>query len=392
MLTGGVAPKSPRFDAGVPFVRRLKGTARRAASRRWLWPAAVALLAAAPTIAAPAAAHLPVDLQDARDNRVCFGCHADASKFPPTGTHSFYVDPKTYQASVHAARACTDCHTDITAIPHGRAAQVECSTCHPSGDRPIAVKKGTASQLESAHARALRLGKPNAPGCPDCHGSHDILAPKTAGSRVNRVNIPATCGRCHLEEYRLYRNSIHGQAIAKGKLDAAVCTDCHGEHSRLLPPDSPASSVYPLRVPNTCSRCHDSKRIVEQYGLPSARGATYRDSYHGIITKYGDKKAANCASCHGFHDILPSRNPDSRVNHAHLAATCGQKGCHEGASENFARGTVHLMPTPKRDAPIYWVRAFYRLFVFGLIAQFLMLIALDLLARRREARRGGDAE
>jgi len=42
---------------------------------------------------------------------------------------------------------------------------------------------------------------------------------------------------------------------------------------------------------------------------------------------------ANCASCHGVHNILPSSDPRSSVNAANLAKTCGV--CHAGAGSRF---------------------------------------------------------
>ncbi|MBI3946246.1 MAG: hypothetical protein HY321_10035 [Armatimonadetes bacterium] len=370
-----------------------RGSRFGAASSLCRFLAAVAACLAAIPGQAPGAARervLPVNLRGPQDNRVCFACHGEPEgAFPRAdGSHPpARVDAPAYAASAHGSRACTECHDDVTTIPHGGVAPVRCGRCHPDARAPVAVKPGEARPTEDAHARARRLGKENAPDCADCHGTHDIAGPAKQTSRVHRSEVPATCGRCHLEEYRQYQNSVHGAAVAAGKKDAAVCTDCHGAHNALLPVRNPDSRASPMHVPDTCSRCHESALLVKRYGLPSARYATFRDSYHGIVLKYGDISAANCASCHGSHDILPSADAKSRVNRAHLAATCGE--CHPGASENFARGTVHLMPTADRDAPIYWISLAYRIFVSGLIAQFVLLVALDLWAIRRERRRGG---
>jgi hypothetical protein len=50
----------------------------------------------------------------------CLICHGkpSLSKTLPSGrTISLFVDEKQLKESVHAARACTECHSDITAIP-----------------------------------------------------------------------------------------------------------------------------------------------------------------------------------------------------------------------------------------------------------------------------------
>jgi cytochrome b subunit of formate dehydrogenase len=75
------------------------------------------------------------------------------------------------------------------------------------------------------------------------------------------------------------------------------------------------------------------------HDLPVKVTEDFRDSYHGLAGARGDRRVANCASCHGFHEIRPSSNPFSRTHPANLARTCGE--CHPGATGAFARGGVH---------------------------------------------------
>lgn len=353
---------------------------------RWWCVALAALFSSTAALAAPR--QLTMNLRDARDNRACLACHGDpawAQANTPAGRPSLFVDAKAYAASTHAARTCTDCHQEITTVPHGTVEPVRCGRCHPTSSTSSG-RVGAATLHEGAHARALRQGK-QAPTCARCHGSHDIRGPDDRRSRVHRTSIPTTCGECHSQEAAEYQDSVHGRALAANDTDAAVCIDCHGEHEQLLPTGDPASSAHPSQVPDTCSHCHESLPLTERHGLATLRAATYRESYHGIAARFGDPAAANCASCHGFHDILPSSDPRSRIHRDNLAQTCGE--CHPGATANFARGTVHLIPTPKEDAPVYWVRLFYRAFIALLMAQFVALIVLDLAAHRRERRRRG---
>ena len=76
--------------------------------------------------------------------------------------------------------------------------------------------------------------------------------------------------------------------------------------------------------------------------VPQDRVNTFFESYHGLAAQYGSTRAANCASCHGVHKILPSSDTDSTINPAHLVETCGK--CHPGATENFALGKVQSVP------------------------------------------------
>ena len=76
-----------------------------------------------------------------------------------------------------------------------------------------------------------------------------------------------------------------------------------------------------------------------KFDLPNNRVTTFFDSYHGMAAKMGSTTAANCASCHGYHLVLPASDPRSSVNKANLVQTC-QK-CHANANEKFSLGTVH---------------------------------------------------
>ncbi len=64
--------------------------------------------------------------------------------------------------------------------------------------------------------------------------------------------------------------------------------------------------------------------------------ATFFNSYHGLAAQYRSTVAADYASCHGYHRILPSTGTNSSINLIHLVATCGK--CHRGANENFSFG------------------------------------------------------
>ena len=74
--------------------------------------------------------------------------------------------------------------------------------------------------------------------------------------------------------------------------------------------------------------------------MPGNRVSTYLDSYHGLASEGGSVVVANCASCHGVHNILPSSDPRSTINRANLDATCGK--CHKGVTQKFTLTKVHM--------------------------------------------------
>jgi formate dehydrogenase gamma subunit len=91
--------------------------------------------------------------------------------------------------------------------------------------------------------------------------------------------------------------------------------------------------------------------------LASDRFQSFSDSYHGLAGRGGSLEVANCASCHGVHDIKPSTDSTSRIHPKNLAATCG--ACHPGASTNFTRGSVHVIATSGQDEILYLVSSGY---------------------------------
>jgi formate dehydrogenase gamma subunit len=80
--------------------------------------------------------------------------------------------------------------------------------------------------------------------------------------------------------------------------------------------------------------------LTREFGVAGERVSSYKDSYHGLASELGSKVVANCASCHGVHNILPSSDSRSMISVNNLPKTCGQ--CHIGAGINFATGKIHL--------------------------------------------------
>jgi hypothetical protein len=167
---------------------------------------------------------------------------------------------------------------------------------------------------------------------------------------VNHFNIPTTCGRCHKDIANTYLESVHGQAMRNGVSGAPVGSDCHGEHLILAPKDQ-GSMVNASRVSlATCGRCHNDERLALRYNLPTDRVPSYADSYHGLAARGGSQSVANCASCHGVHNIFPSKDPRSSVNAANLSRTCGT--CHAGAGDHFKIGPVHVQTSTGPAHPV----------------------------------------
>jgi hypothetical protein len=349
---------------------------------------------------------------EAADDALCLACHEEKG----SPVHS----------SVHASLGCTGCHSDIKTFPHpdqiakvncaschadaaaalassvhAKASPQLCTACHGGAHEIVAVKdpqspvyplnlprtcgachanKEFAQQhnlpdvyseyMDSIHGFALtKDGLLVAATCSSCHGSHDILAPRDPKSKVNRANIPATCGACHNGIEQQYRSGIHGQAFEAGDTDAPVCTNCHTAHQI----SNVREASFQVKTSATCGGCH-----VEKYG-------TYRDTFHAQVSALGYTETAHCWDCHGEHDIRPASDPTSPVAQANLVGTCGK--CHTGATASFVSYSPHADSHNGKKFPALHASA---IFMNALLAGFLGFSALHTLMWfiRLRARRG----
>jgi hypothetical protein len=291
---------------------------------------------------------------------VCSTCH---------GTHNIRSsnDPESTVFPVNLVGVCEGCHTDVIIVEGHNL---------PSPDK-IRAYEG------SVHMKALKeKGLVVSAACNDCHGSHKIRPASDPESITYRFNLPKTCAKCHYGIYQTYVESVHGLDYLKRNKDVPICTDCHGEHS-IKSHANPDSSVYATNVAAVCSRCHEDETLSKRYGFASSRLKTYLGTYHGIAQSLGDVTVANCASCHGYHDIKPPNDPRSSVHPDNIPATCGK--CHPQAGRNFAVGKVHVAEVRESSLGAYVVQKFYTLFIVASIGGFVVFIVADLFARRRKA-------
>ena len=236
-----------------------------------------------------------------------------------------------------------------------------CTECHPNPEYE-----------ESIHGKALKdKGLSVVAICTDCH---NIAKDKF----LDRRDIPKTCAKCHEGIYNIYKTSIHGKKLLLGNKDVPVCTDCHGEHTIKSSQDK-SSSTYSQNIPKTCSKCHANEKLSKVYRFAARRLSTYQKSYHGIALKYGKIEVAECASCHGFHDVLPSLDPNSSVNIKNIPKTCGV--CHSGAGKNFARGKIHIDPLGEQSGIIFIINLIYKILIISMMIGFSVMIILDLFRR-----------
>jgi hypothetical protein len=163
--------------------------------------------------------------------------------------------------------------------------------------------------------------------CVACHGgdSHapgmEAMDPAKGYIGVPKhQQIPMICGRCHsdarfmkrynpalrVDQVAEYNTSVHGRRLREfGDEKVAVCTSCHPAHN-IKPPSDPTSSVYPLKVAETCGACHANAKYMKPYDIPVDQLQKYKESVHWqMMSVKGDLSAPTCNDCHGNHGASP---------------------------------------------------------------------------------------
>lgn len=168
--------------------------------------------------------------------------------------------------------------------------------------------------------------------CSACHGgdSKEEDQDKAMSKAAGFIGVPhgqqvtRICAKCHGKEYETLSKSIHGNVINN-------CITCHGIHN-IIPVKSPGSKVNGANMVNTCASCHNNAALMRNYnpGLKVDQLEKYKTSVHGMKVFSGDSKPANCASCHGNHDIKKVNDPNSHVYVTNIPSTCNK--CHGDAN------------------------------------------------------------
>jgi hypothetical protein len=312
----------------------------------------------------------------------CGKCHKNAAE-----SYAGSVHGKALATDTKGAPTCLSCHRQNITLAHGAAdtltaklAQARaCQSCHldsPDVRDLMATSAAFIPQWnQSAHGTRLQHGDAAAANCVNCHGSHGIRKKSEPGSTIGSDSIAGTCATCHPAIEKKFNQSVHGAARTSSRTDSMTCATCHGEHAKPGPVDAKTGVATKPVAAQACTRCHDPVAFSGTYGISSDRFKDFSDSRHGLALNDGVVQAANCASCHGAHDVKPKKDTTSSVNMANRSATCGK--CHTGARELFDIGPVHgkagARPMPART----WVLPVGVILVAGLAG------GLFLFGRRR---------
>jgi Cytochrome c3 len=308
----------------------------------------------------PAGEHATPENHDHRSNKMCRACHVPASSpnAPKPGERATVPVTNNY---------CLACHgTPSVALTL------------PDGEQ-LSLFVDQSVYEKSTHGR-------NQMPCIACHPSstrypHPKVAVRTH-RELSRGIVQQSCFNCHEEVFNQFKDSVHGKALVEqGNFDVPGCPDCHGIHNI----SDPHGSLFRLESTDVCSRCHADPELAAKYGMSPNVVKTYLSDFHGASVRLTRKEGpeinsykAVCYDCHGIHDIRKADDPNSHVVKEKLVETCQR--CHPGADANFpAAWTSHYEPDRERWPIVYWVNLAYKFLIPSIIGLMLLYILLDLI-------------
>jgi hypothetical protein len=320
----------------------------------------------------------------ARQVETCGKCHQDITAQYKKSQHGIELTKHNVVAPV-----CSDCHGEHGIKSYKKSdekwkiSEVEmCLKCHREQKLPHINYKNEevliSNYKDSYHYKALLEGNYNSATCSDCHGSHEMTKVDNPESKMHKKNIPQTCGQanCHTKQLFEFTGSIHEVSLTlKSSVDAPNCTSCHGNHQIVKKDDKGNIISNPKGLVQLCSSCHNSVELAEKYNMPVGRTESFRESFHGLAIRGGSKVAANCESCHGYHNIRPSDDSLSTIYQKNLPVTCGK--CHPGAVDAFFMTPIHITDAEKETPGVYWVTRIYILLIFSVIGGMVVHNVLD---------------
>jgi hypothetical protein len=208
----------------------------------------------------------------------------------------------------------------MSALPSASvlAQQVEdqCAACH-IGLEAAEYSEPAAAWEGDVHVAAGLT-------CTSCHGGDAVATDEATGhagmlARPPRDRVPGLCGRCHsnqefmhlydpdirIDQVEAYYTSRHGELLAKGDANVAICVDCHATHGIRSSEDVEALT-HPANLPDTCGECHADDDRMAEYRIPTDQLEEFQSSVHwAVLVNQGDLSSPVCNDCHGNHGALP---------------------------------------------------------------------------------------
>jgi len=278
----------------------------------------------------------------------CWDCHGAHNVLPPD-------NPKSQVTKFNIPRMCGSCHKEGTAVTR---------------KYDIPADSVFTQYSQSIHGEGLfQQGLTVTAVCVDCHTAHSVFPHGDKRSSINRDNVAKTCQKCHGRIEQVHTKVIRGELWEKEPNKVPACVDCHRPHeirrqyyeegiadqecmechsnqNLIMIHDGDTTSLFvdssetrhSIHRGTTCAQCHTG--ATPSHSRPCATVAdkvdcsichsevmdVYNSSTHGQLYDRGDQVAPHCEDCHGTHDILGHRDPESPTFPLNVPSLCGE--CH----------------------------------------------------------------
>lgn len=271
--------------------------------------------------------------------KTCSNCHTKIEE-----VHKKIVNGELWEKEPHKLPACVDCHQ-----PHKIRKEKyslglsnnECLNCHTDANKFNSEVKDKMFFNTSEFGISVHKNLQ----CVECHVQ---ATPVKIGRACATINNDVNCGSCHENVSIDYLKSTHGKLHSNNDIDAPTCKTCHGNHL-ILSKSHPESKIFPLSVPDLCSKCHESNAVAAKR-LKNVSGNFvdhYSSSIHGKkLADQGMTVTATCSDCHEAHFIVGKNNPTSSIHKNNVTSTCGK--CHWGIKESFDQ-SIHSKKVSNSD-------------------------------------------
>jgi hypothetical protein len=249
------------------------------------------------------------------ENDACLACHQNpqfSTKLGNGDSLELFVNPGDFDHSVHGENGitCVQCHIGFQPeMGHGQKFGSRREITLRLNETCGQCHQTQADQVkDSVHTAARAVGKMEAAVCTDCHTAHAVrrVTDPVTGLVLptTRAWIPTTCEKCHSAIYEKYRNSVHGAALTDfNNPDVPTCVDCHGVHVI----ENPTTSTFRLKSPEICAKCHTDPKRMDKYGISTEVLNTYVADFHGttvtIFEQVSPDAATNKPVCYDCHGI-----------------------------------------------------------------------------------------
>jgi len=300
------------------------------------------------------------------DEENCMSCHQyklfgrmdDQGQF-----HNYFVDGEAFQNSVHGRLTCTACHSDVTNIPHSpQPKAVDCTqACHledPFSGTPFSHATVAEKLSASVHGMQNTASDEFKPSCKGCH----LNPQKIHVESEVFAEISSNCLKCHKPnglDYAIQHMEFH-----------AGNNDFWTQKRKML----------------ICANCHTNDELVGEV-FKDDMVASFMDTYHGVGFNFGDERLPVCSDCHDYHSVFPATDVRSTVHPIQVGQTCGGSGCHEGARETFALGSMHNRYEGWQADTLKWIKIAYFFLISGVIGFMLIHNTLDFFREREKLKK-----